>query len=236
MISCVIDALEKRATATVDIPGAFMQADMDEMVHMRLEGAMAEMLVKLDPKMYRKYIQLEGGKKVLYVELRKALYGTMRAALLFWKLLTSKLEAWGFKINPYDWCVANKTINGQQCTIIWHVDDLKISHAEPDVVTSVIKLLESEFAKEAPLTVTRGRVHDYLGMTLDFSIDGKAQIKMIDYIENMLKELPPEMDGEAATPAPNHLFEVNTETAKLLDKQKADFFHHNVAKLLFLCK
>ena len=236
MISCVIDALEKRDIATVDIPGAFMQADMDEMVHMRLEGAMAEMLVKLDPKMYWKYIQLEGGKKVLYVELRKALYGTMRAALLFWKLLTSKLEAWGFKINPYDWCVANKTINGQQCTIIWHVDDLKISHAEPDVVTSVIKLLESEFAKEAPLTVTRGRVHDYLGMTLDFSIDGKAQIKMIDYIENMLKELPPEMDGEAATPAPNHLFEVNTETAKLLDKQKADFFHHNVAKLLFLCK
>ena len=151
MISCVIDALEKRDIATVDIPGAFMPADMDEMVHMRLEGAMAEMLVKLDPKMYRKYIQLEGDKKVLYVELRKALYGTMRAALLFWKLLTSKLEAWGFKINPYDWCVANKTINGQQCTIIWHVDDLKISHAEPDVVTSVIKLLESEFAKRSSL-------------------------------------------------------------------------------------
>jgi hypothetical protein len=54
MLSCVIDATEKRDIATVDIPGAFMQADMDELVHMRLEGTMAELLVKLDPKFYRK--------------------------------------------------------------------------------------------------------------------------------------------------------------------------------------
>jgi hypothetical protein len=118
MLSCVIDATEKRDVATVDIPGAFMQADMDELVHMRLEGTMAELLVKLDPKLYRKYVQTINGKSVLYVELKKALYGTMRAALLFWQLLTSKLVAMGFKINPYDWCVANKTINGKQCTIL----------------------------------------------------------------------------------------------------------------------
>jgi len=37
---------------------------------------------------------------------------------------------WGFTINPYDQCIANKTINGRQCNIIWHVDDLKISHVE----------------------------------------------------------------------------------------------------------
>jgi hypothetical protein len=35
----------------------------------------------------------------------------MRAALLFWKLLSSKLQLWGFEINPYDWCVANKRID-----------------------------------------------------------------------------------------------------------------------------
>jgi hypothetical protein len=38
MLSCVIDANERRDTATVDIPGAFMQADMDELVHLRLNG------------------------------------------------------------------------------------------------------------------------------------------------------------------------------------------------------
>ena len=33
--------------ATVDIPGAFMQVDMDEVVHMKLEGKIAELMVKL---------------------------------------------------------------------------------------------------------------------------------------------------------------------------------------------
>ena len=235
LLSCTIDAKEKRDVATVDIPGAFMQADMDEIVHLKMQGQMAELLVKLDPKMYRKHVQTEGGKTVLYVELRKALYGTLRAALLFWRMLTNKLKEWGFVINPYDWCVANKTVNGKQCTILWHVDDLKILHVDPQVVTDVISQLSDEFGKEAPLTVTRGAVHDYLGMTLDYSISKKIKITMIDYIKNMLTELPPDMDGESPTPAANHLFEVN-EAPTLLDEQKSQFFHHNVAKLLFLCK
>jgi hypothetical protein len=57
MMSCAIDAKEERDVATVDIPGAFMQADMDEVVHVKLEGTMAELMVRLDPKLYRQYIQ-----------------------------------------------------------------------------------------------------------------------------------------------------------------------------------
>jgi hypothetical protein len=60
------------------------------------------MLVRMDPKLYWKYIRDENGKAVLYVELLKVIYRTLRAALLFWKLLSSKLILWGFKINPYD--------------------------------------------------------------------------------------------------------------------------------------
>jgi len=37
-LSCVIDAEEGRDVAKCDIPGAFMQADMDEVVYMRLSG------------------------------------------------------------------------------------------------------------------------------------------------------------------------------------------------------
>ena len=235
MLSATIDAMEERDVATVDIPGAFMQADIDEVVHVKFEGEIAEMLVRLDPKMYRQYIKDENGKTVLYVELLKALYGTMRAALLFWKLLSSKLVLWGFEINPYDWCVANKIINGKQCTILWHVDDLKISHIDPDVNTDIIEMIGNEFGKEAPLTITRGRIHDYLGMTLDFSEQGKVKIKMLDYVEKMLADLPAEMSGEAPTPAANHLFTVDENQTKV-DEKKAQFFHTYVAKALFLCK
>jgi hypothetical protein len=82
-----------------------MQADIDEVVHVKFEGEIAEILVKMDPTLYRKYIKDENGKSGLYIELLKALYGTLRVALLFWKLLTSKLVKRGFVINPYDWCV-----------------------------------------------------------------------------------------------------------------------------------
>jgi len=71
---------------------------------------------------------VERGKCVLYVQLNKALYGTLQAALLFWRLLSSKLKEWGFIINPYNWCIANKMVDDKQCTMAWHVDDLKISH------------------------------------------------------------------------------------------------------------
>ena len=178
LLSCVIDAKEQRDVATVDIPGAFMQGDQDETVHMCLEGTLAELLTKCDPKLYRQYVVTENNKPVLYVELVKALYGTLRAALIFWQKLTSKLVEWGFTINLYDWCVANKQINGQQCTLVWHVDDMKISHVDNKVVNDFINKLEQEFGKEAPLTTRRGKIHDCLGMTLDFSLPGKVQIRM----------------------------------------------------------
>ena len=51
----------------------------------------------------------------------------------------------------------------------------------------------------------------------------------------MLVELPEDMAGMATTPAAEHLFKVN-ETPTYLDEKDAMVFHHNVAKLLFLCK
>ena len=236
LISCTIDAHEERDVATVDIPGAFMQADQEGTVHMKLEGTMAELLVKIDPKMYKKYIQMSNGKPILYVELRKALYGTLKAALLFWKKLTATLKSWGFIINPYDWCVANKIINEKQCTILWHVDDLKISHCDSNIVTSVISQIEDEFGREAPITKTRGKIHDYLGMVLDYSIPGKVKICMFDYIKKLIDESPPDMEGESATPAGLHLFEINENDPTKLSQKESDLFHHMVAKLLFLCK
>ena len=155
--------------------------------------------------------------------------------LLFWELLSNTLKEWGFKVNDYDQCIANKTINGRQCTIIWHVDDLKISHVDKKVVEDVIKLLNEKFGRESPLTTTRGRVLEYLGMTLDYSTKVKVKISMYDYIDKLLTELPSDMNGSAKTPAASHLFNVNKE-AKKLQEESAQLFHHLVAKLLYLSR
>jgi len=56
MMSCAIDAKENRYMAVADIQGAFLNAHIQEEVHMLLEGKIAELIVKLDPRLYRKYI------------------------------------------------------------------------------------------------------------------------------------------------------------------------------------
>ena len=236
MLTCLIDALEGRDVATVDIPRAFMQADMEgEDVHVKMQGKLVHLLAQIDPKLYRQYITDENGKSVLYVKLKKALYGTLQAALLFWKDLSTTLQEWGFTINPYDWCVANKEEDGKQITIVWHADDLKLSHVNSNVVTKFIKKLEERYGKEAPLTIRRGKIHEYLGMTLDYTSKGKVKIDMRQYLKSILEDLPTDYDGSAVTPAADHLFTTN-EHCKPLPEESAVLFHTIVAKLLFLCK
>ena len=82
---------------------------------------------------------MENSKLTIYVKLKKALYGTIQTALLFWKNLTKVLKKWGFTINPYGWCVANKLVKGKQLTIVWNVDDLKISRVDQEVVSDLIE-------------------------------------------------------------------------------------------------
>ena len=102
----------------MDIGSAYLTADNDEEVLMVLRGKLAEMMTWVHPELYRPYITLSAkGVPMLYVRLSKALYGMLRAALLFYKKLRGDLEDMGFKVNPYDPCVANKTIKGAQCTI-----------------------------------------------------------------------------------------------------------------------
>ncbi len=235
LITCAIDAKEGRDVATCDIPGAFMQASMDNVLHMRLVGPLADLLAKVDPDLYSKYIEVENGKAVIYVRLDKALYGTLQAAKLFWEDLSGHLVTHGFVLNPYDECVANKQINGQQCTIVWHVDDLKVSHADEAVVTEILAILSKRYGKEAPLTFTRGKVHDYLGMTLDYTQAGKVAIRMDDYTQDIVGEARDDMAGVANTPAGDHLFTIN-DTPEMLSKADAEYFHHMTARLLFLAK
>ena len=44
-ITCLIDAMEGREVMTCGIPGTFMQSKMDELIHMKLEGEIALLLI-----------------------------------------------------------------------------------------------------------------------------------------------------------------------------------------------
>jgi hypothetical protein len=96
-----------------------------------------------------KYATTEKVKKILYVKFIKALYGTLRAARLFYEEMSRVLvQKGGFTINPYDQCVVrSKKVGGKQFKVNWHVDDLKTSHFSPAVVDEVIALLQ-KFSKK----------------------------------------------------------------------------------------
>ena len=69
-------------------------------------------------------------------------------------------------VNPYDPCVANKMVDGAQMNVCWHVDDLNISHRDEDMVTDFTVKMANIY--RAKTTISRGRVHDYLGMGMYF--------------------------------------------------------------------
>ena len=143
------------------------------------------------PSVYEQFLTHKHGQPMINAELIKALCGTLQAALLFWQNLTSVLEnEHGFEVYPYDWCAVNKTINGKQCTVSWHVDDLKISHMDQLIVKTIITTLQDCYRQETPLVVHCGQVHDYLGMAIDYSIPGKVCFSMDQYITNLLVECP----------------------------------------------
>ena len=112
IITSTIEAHEGRGVAVIDLPNAFMNADNNDHTIMLLKGKLAELMVQIDPQMYRKHIITSSkGEPMLYVRLSKALYGLLQSAIMFYMKLCAELEDFGFTVNPYDPCVAKKIIN-----------------------------------------------------------------------------------------------------------------------------
>jgi hypothetical protein len=208
---------------------------------MKVKGKLVEMLLATDPQLYAPFVTDEKGTSVLYLEILMALYGMIKSPLLFYRKLRRDLESKGFTVNPYDICVANKKVKDKQLTVAFHVDDLKVSHVGPKVVDDFVAWIKKMYddPKIKKIEPFRGKVHDYLGMTLDFTIPGKVKLMMKDYIIKMLEEFPyleqVKSLKNVTTPAAEHLFLVNDEARKL-ESTVADEFHTTVAKGLFLCK
>ena len=233
---CAMIAREGRDVATADLPGFFLQTEQegDEVIMLKLTGEVALLLVECEPDKWRKHIRKEDGKWVIYVICKKAIYGTMNAALLAYKKLAQLWKDWGMTMNPYDPCVWNSQIEGSQFTVVFHVDDLMLSHKSPRVVTDIIKKLDMEYGKRDPLTVTRGPVHEYLGMTVDFRTKGECAFTQYDYVKKMLNTLPKDLKAPYRnTPAPEYLFKISEES-EALDPKRKDDYHTTVAKVLWI--
>lgn len=231
MLSLLQDANEERCVGIVDIPGAFLTSDTDEDAHVIVDGVLVDMLIQSNPE-YKEFVHVtKSGTKIVYLKLKKQMYGTLRAARLFYDGLVKHLSDNGFVVNQYDLCVMNKEIEGSQCTVLWHVDDIKVSHKHQSVVEEVMQGLADKY--NAVLKPDFGDTHDYVGMHIHFPGDKSVHIKMSSYIENALSDFPEELGKSVTSPASEHIFRVNPNGTPV-EEEKRIIFHTIVARLLFI--
>ena len=87
-ILATIDAHKKRDIMTADVPNAYIQASMppkkneEDRVTMKITGALVDMVLEIDPIGYTNYVVKERGKRVIYMEMLRALYGVLESALI----------------------------------------------------------------------------------------------------------------------------------------------------------
>ena len=240
MLTLTIDAHENRDVMSADVPNAFIQTEMpeikqgEERVMMKITGVLVDMLIQLDPQLYGPHVVYEKERKVLYVQVLRAIYGMLTASLLWYLKFKKDLEGIGFKFNDYDPCIANRMVNGKQHTVRFHVDDLLSSHVDPKVNDRFAEWLEKMYGKYKAVEPTRGKKHDYLGMIIDFTEQGKVIIDMVKYVESMVEDFPVKISKVSKTPAAENLLDIGP--GKLLDKGKSEAYHTTVAKGLFLSK
>ncbi len=158
----------------------------------------------------------------------------MRASLLFYRKLWKELEEYGFVVNPYDPCMVNKEVGeGEQLTIIWHVDNLMALCRLDFELTKFSCYLARIYGPK--LMMHMGQKHDYLGVDLEFKGNGNLELSMVKYLGNVIKGFPKAITGTATSPAGDRLFDIRDEkNARPLEEDRAMAFHHTTLQLLFM--
>lgn len=142
---------------------------------------------------YKDFVLIKKGRKILYVEVLRSIYGCIEAALLWYNYYRAMLEELGFKINPYDRCIANQNINGKQCTLTWYGDDNEISHTDKKVMWEIIHKLEEKLGK---FKICMESKHKFVGMEIVLTEDGRVKIRTREQILEAIDMLGEKMlDG-----------------------------------------
>jgi hypothetical protein len=227
-IIATIAARERRHVITMDIGGAYLRAYMKKQVFVLINKEEAEILVELYPEL-AKYRDEHGR---LTAQALKALYGCIESGKLWYDTLSSKLLANGYVQNPYDKCIFNKwhESEGVQSTIGIHVDDCFMSCVVPKILESIVQWFAEEFED---LNVTRGSVHQFTGMTLDYTQQDKLFVTMKNQIDNLLEKTGTK--ATAVSPSEADLFVIDATSPALSEKQ-SDEFHSIVATISYIAK
>ena len=222
-----IAAAEGRSVASMDIGGAYLNAELEKEVIMRIDKELADLLETVDSG-YKDAPREPDGS--ILVRLKKALYGLAESSNLWYKLLSKYFTSLGFKPNNKDKCVLNIDMKGTQCTVCIYVDDILCTSRDRNAIEWVRSRLEEKFHE---VSINWGPKISYLGQSFDFSAAPRVKVRMEGYVADLLHISG--VKGLAVTPALDDLFDVKVKDTPLDVEQKEEF-HSLVAKVLYLAK
>jgi Reverse transcriptase (RNA-dependent DNA polymerase) len=212
---------------TLDHKAAYLNATMrGPRVDMLLTPEVAEIMCRIDSK-YRKFIRPD---RKIAVTLKKALYGCIQSAVLWYQELASTLEGMGFRSNPYDICSFIRVRGDTTDKILVYVDDLFITSKDKSVLTAISDTLKERYGA---VTNTTGLEHNFLGIHWDFRVPGQASLSMDGYVKDIMSKYKVTM--KCSTPATDNLFKCNPLSPRL-SKAKQEYFHSLVMTLHYLAK
>lgn len=220
-----IASSERRSMGTMDIQGAYLEADMVDDVYMRLDPQVSSYMCKINGK-YGTFCDSRGR---IVVKLCKALYGCKQSGARWYSKLADTLNKLGYVRNEKDWCLFNKHTSKGQITAATHVDDLLITGPDATAVDDAIKEIGSKFSG---YTDNQTPSMNYLSMNIVRNANDDVCVNMSDYTKRVCKEYGAMKIH--SVPARDDLLDY--DDSELLSKDEQEAFHTAVAKVLYPAK
>ena len=231
LVSCAVDAVQKRHVMTFDIGDAFLRADVKGDIYMRIDKDVADVLCQFDPS-YTSYREKSGA---VIVKLDKALFGCIESSKLFYDVVKAFMISIGFKVSDRDPCLFTMSCpkTKQQMTVLIHVDDGKAS----SVNLEFLKWFKDKLIERFQDVKTNfGTIHNYLGLILNYEINpGKCFISqpgLWDSVTEAADIMQLKYRNSESSPAAGNLFEINIDSPLVSDNTK-EAFHSIVYKILW---
>jgi hypothetical protein len=199
MIGFAISAFQRWKRCAIDFTSAYLNAHLKDLKkYMRLPAPVVKVLIEMHPEM-QKFQTADGS---MIVKLRKAIYGLVEAARLWYDHVSDTLITLGYTKTPSDNCVFVRRVNKEECIIFLHVDDMFITYSDTSLYDDLLKGLQRHYKG---LTVKADRTLSYLGMEATFDDDnGSVTLGQTGYVSDIIKRF--NITGKASSPADNDLF------------------------------
>lgn len=226
LILLALSIAQKRSIVTADIVGAYLNAEMKNNIYVKFDTYESEILCQMYNDL-RKF--LNENDHCIYVRLKKALYGCVESAKLFYLHLKKILLSYGFISNPYDECIFNY-IDDQNnvITVGSHVDDLLVTATNNKSLEKFLEYIKKSFFD---VKIHHGLEHQYLGINLLIR-ENLIELNMKNDIKKIANDL--KINNPSKIPGNNEFF--RNSNSDFLNDENRNIFHTNTAKLLYIAR